>query len=149
MLFNFEDYGDLEERRTLLEDALADRKIHAKHPVVTSLKATPKGREVIDRATMHLKASEDAIEYRVKLKKSIDDFGEAVKGLAYSGSELDRRQAPFLLLWRHSRIRTTSCLRLQPHWIMSEFMGMSTQCFPRFTAAAAACLSFCWLLSLN
>lgn len=84
----YQDYEDLAERRELLEDALADIKTHIRHPVMTSLKATPKGREVMDRATAHVPALENAIEYHAGLMKCIDKFGQAVEGFPVSGSEL-------------------------------------------------------------
>ena len=55
---------------------------------MTSLKATPKGREVLDRATTHVPALEAAIKYRTELQNCIDIFGKAVEDLPSSGSEL-------------------------------------------------------------
>ena len=93
---NYLDYEDLAERRELLRDALADVQTHFRHAVMTSMKATPKGREVMDRATAHVPALENAIEYHAGLMKCIDKFDQAVDGFPVSGSELWGIQLEYL-----------------------------------------------------
>ena len=77
MLVSYDSYEDLEERKELLEDAiqLADEK--AKHPLMISLRATPRGRDVVDRAKAHLVLVEESLKRRDKLTKSLEKFTEA------------------------------------------------------------------------
>ena len=54
---------------------MADKK--AKHPLMISLRATPRGRDVVDRAKGHLVLLEESLQRRDKLTKSLEKFTEA------------------------------------------------------------------------